>query len=105
MYTYITSDSTSGKPMLLIDSIRGSTIYYNEKQICSLGFSMADLTKGQSVGVLLTKERELHWFVDGKWRGVVHVDGYPLDEPMWGVMDVCAQCKQARAEICTGESW
>ena len=43
--------------------------------------------------------------MDGQWRGVVHVDDYPPDEPMWGVVDVYGVCKQVKAEIRTGESY
>ena len=78
-------------------------IFYNGKDLGRLDFHTADLTVGQSVGILLTEERDLHWFVDGQWRGVVHVDDYPLDGPMWGVVDVCEQCKQVRADIHTGK--
>ncbi len=37
------------------------------------------------------------------WRGSVRVKDYPLDTPMWGVVDVNTQCKQVKAEICTGK--
>ena len=81
------------------------SILYNEKKLCELDFHTKDLTVGQSVGILLTRERYLHWFVDGQWRGEVHVDDYPLDGPMWGVVDVYGACKQVRADIHTGESY
>ena len=80
-------------------------IFYNEKKLCELDFHTMDLAVGQSVGILLTRGRDLHWFVDDQWRGVVHVNNYPLGEPMWGVVDMYGVCKQVRAEICTGESY
>ncbi len=58
---------------------------------------------GDSLGMLLTLEKEVHWFVNDVWRGCVRVEDYPLDTPMWGVVDVCVQCKQVKAEICTGK--
>ena len=84
----------------------GSSVYFCGSKLCGLnGFSADDLTVGRSVGILLSKDRYLHWFVDDQWRGVVDLDYYyPLDEPMWGVVDVYGRCKKIRAEICTGES-
>ena len=74
-----------------------------DKDIGELDFSTDNLTEGQSLGILLTKERDLHWFVDGQWRDVFHVNDCPLDEPMWGMVDLYNHCKQVKAEICTGE--
>ncbi len=58
---------------------------------------------GDSLGMLLTLEKEVHWFMNDVWRGCVRVEDYPLDTPMWGVVDVYGQCKQVKAEICTGK--
>ena len=58
---------------------------------------------GDSLGMLLTLEKEVHWFVNDVWRGCVRVEDYPLDTPMWGVVDVYGRCKQVKAEICTGK--
>ena len=76
---------------------------YKGKELCRLDFNTKNLNVGQSLGILLTRERDLHWFVDDKWRGIFHVDDYPLDRPLWGVADVCARCKQVKAETCSGE--
>ena len=59
--------------------------------------------EGDSLGMLLTLEKEVHWFVNDMWRGSVRVEDYPLDTPMWGVVDVWGRCKQVKAEICTGK--
>ena len=79
-------------------------ISYNGKKLCTLDFHTNELTEGQSVGILLTRGRDLHWFVDDQWRGEAHVKRYPLDELTWGVVDVYGDCKKVRAEIFTGES-
>ena len=89
------------KQLLRLDEYN---ISYNGKELCKLDFHTKDLNVGQSVGILLTEERDLHWFVDDQWRGVVHVDDYSLYKPMWGVVDVYGNCKRIRAGICTGES-
>ncbi len=80
-----------------------STLHYNDKKLCDLGFNTGDFTPGQLLGLLLTRDRECHWFLDGEWRGSVHVKELPLNQPMWGVVDVYAQCEQVRADICTGK--
>ncbi len=65
---------------------------------------MNDFKVGESLGILLTLEKkEVHWFVNDVWRGSARVEDYPLDTPMWGVVDVYALCKQVKAEICTGK--
>ena len=85
-------------------SLTGQNVSYNGKKLCKLDFHTNELTDGQSVGILLTRGRDLHWFVDDQWRGEVHVGDYPLDELTWGVVDVSGGCKQVRADICTGEN-
>ena len=84
--------------------IYGNSVWYKGKKLCKLDFNTSDMNVDQSLGILLTRERDLHWFVDDKWRGMVHVDDYPLDRPLWGVTDVFARCKQVKADICSGES-
>ena len=79
-------------------------VMYKGKKLCRLDFNTYTLNVGQSLGILLTRERDLHWFVDDKWRGMVHVYNYPLDRPLWGVVEVFGRCKQVKAEICSGES-
>ena len=84
--------------------IRGNLVIYKGKILCNLDGSTENVSDGQSSGILLTRGRDLHCFVDDKWRGMVHVDDYPLDRPLWGVTEVFARCKQVKAEICSGES-
>ncbi len=79
------------------------TLHYNDKRLCELGFDTVDFKRGQSLGLLLTRDRECHWFLDDEWRGSVQMRDFPLDQPMWGVVDVYGQCKQVRADICTGK--
>ena len=80
-----------------------SGIFYRGKKICNLGFKTSSLCTGQSLGLVLTSDRNLHWFVDLNWRGVVHVNGFPLDRSLWGIADVCGVCKKVKAEVCNGK--
>ena len=85
--------------------IYGDSVWYKGKTLCELDFNAWNLNVSQSLGILLTRERDLHWFVDDKWRGTVHVNDYPLDRPLWGVADVYGSCTQVKADICSGESY
>ncbi|XP_064384539.1 probable serine/threonine-protein kinase DDB_G0271682 [Halichondria panicea] len=82
-------------------STRGTSLHCKDKELCRLGFDIHDFGVGDSLGMLLTLEKEVHWFVNDVWRGSVRVEDYPLDTPMWGVVDVYGRCKQVKAEICT----
>ena len=77
---------------------------YKGESLSSLDFSTYHLKTGQSVGILLTKKRDLHWFVDDEWRGSAQLTGYPLDKEVWGLVDVCARCTCVKAEILSGET-
>ncbi len=59
-------------------------LYYNDKELCELGFCTEDFRPGQSLGLLLTRDRKCHWFLNNKWRGSVRVRDFLLDQPMWG---------------------
>ncbi|XP_064384536.1 probable serine/threonine-protein kinase DDB_G0271682 isoform X2 [Halichondria panicea] len=78
-----------------------SQVYYKNKKLWDLDFTTEDFVVGDSLGMLLTLEKEVHWFVNGKWRGSARMEDYPLDTPMWGVVDLWGRCKQVKAEICT----
>ncbi len=80
-----------------------TSLYYKGKGLCELGLDTEDLRVGDSLGMLLTLEKEVHWFMNDVWRGCVRVEDYPLDTPMWGVVDMYGRCKQVKAEICTGK--
>ena len=88
------------QPLLYISGVNS---VFNSSNLCGLGFDIEDLKKGQSLGILLTKGQDFHWFLDNKHKGFGHVPDYPLDRPMWGVVDLFGRCDQVRAEICTGE--
>ncbi len=79
-----------------------TSLQYKDKKLCDLGLNTEYFEVGDSLGMLLTLEKEVHWFMNDVWRGSVRVEDYPLDTPMWGVVDVNERCKQVKAEICTG---
>jgi len=56
----------------------------------------------QSVGLLLTRDGDLHLFVDGKHREMVW-SGLPTDKPLWGAADVFGVCAKIKADILRGK--
>ncbi len=88
----------------MLCSWRGTTLHYKDKDLCELGFNTHNIGEGDSLGMVLTLKKEVHWFVNGVWRRSVHVKDYPLDQPMWGVIDMFGPCKQVKAEICSGNT-
>ena len=91
---------TQDKDMLRTSS---TTLQYNGKELCKLGFYTRDILVGQWLGLLLTSEGECHWFLNGKVKGSVPVRDFPLDQPMWGVVELFGVCEQVKAETCTGK--
>ena len=62
-----------------------------------------DLTPGQSVGVAVTPEGELHIFFNRKHLCQIAND-IPVDTPIWGVADIYGDCTKIKSEILSGES-
>ncbi len=80
-----------------------NNLRYQNMELCRLSFNTHDIRVGGSIGIMMTLEKEFHWFLNGVWGGSVRVEDYPLDQPMWGVVDVYGSCRQVKAEICTGK--
>ena len=59
---------------------------------------------GQSVGLLVSRDGDLHLFVDGEYRKMIW-SGLPTDQPLWGVADVYGKCAKIKADILCGEWW
>jgi len=57
---------------------------------------------GDLEGLLVTRDGDLHLFVDGKHRKMVW-SGLPTDQPLWGVADVYGQCAKIKADILCGK--
>jgi len=68
----------------------------------TVSINLNDLHVGQSVGLLVTRDGDLHLFVDGKHREMVW-SGLPTDQPLWGVADVFGVCAKMKADILCGK--
>ena len=60
--------------------------------------SLYDLTPGQTVGLLVTSNGQLHLYLDGRHRKKI-ASGLPVDTPLWGTADVYGRCTKIRSEI------
>ena len=65
--------------------------------------SLKDLTPGQTVGLLVTSNGQLHLLLNGRHRKEI-ASGLPVNTPLWGVADVYANCTKIKSEILIGES-
>ena len=62
-----------------------------------------ELTPGQSVGLLVTPNGQLHPFLNGEHCCEI-ATGLPVDTPLWRVADVFGKCTKIKSEIMSGES-
>ena len=65
--------------------------------------SLDDITRGQTVGFLVTTNGQLHLFVDGQHCKEI-ATGLPVDTPLWGAASVYGRCTKIKSEILSGES-
>ena len=81
-----------------------STLYHNkqEREFPDLPH-LNYLTPGQTVGLLVTSNGQLHLFLDGQHRKEIATE-LPVDTPLWGVADVYGRCTKIKSEILSGES-
>ena len=82
----------------------GRTLFHNNqsRQFPDLP-SLIDLTRGQTVGLLVTTNGQLHLFLDGRHRKEI-ATGLPVDTPLWGAASVFGKCIKIKSEILSGES-
>ena len=83
---------------------RGRTLYHNKQRRDFPDLpSLSDLTRGQTVGLLVTTNGQLHLFLNGRHHKEI-ATGLPVDTPLWGVANVWGKCTKIMSEILSGES-
>ncbi len=80
-----------------------NNLRYQNMELCKLNFNTHEFRVGDSLGIMMTLDKGFHWFLNGVWGGSFRVEDYPLNQPMWGVVDVYGPCRQVKAEISTGK--
>ena len=84
--------------------LAGASLFHSNKGTCFNDIPrMDDLTPGQSVGLLVTPNGQLHLFLDGEHRHEI-ATGLPVDTPLWGAACMYATCTKIKSEIMSGES-
>ena len=68
----------------------------------TVSINLDDLHVGQSVGLVVTGDGNLHLFVDGKHWEMVW-SGLPTDQPLWGVADLNGKFAKIKADILCGK--
>ena len=65
-------------------------------------FNLESLRVGQTVGCRVTKEGDLHYYIDDDDKGVGW-SGLPTDKPMWGFADIYGLARKIKSEFVFGE--
>ena len=65
--------------------------------------SLDNLTTGQTVGILVTTNGQLHLYFNGQHCKEIAV-GLPVDTPLWGLASIRSSCTKIKSEILSGES-
>jgi len=82
----------------------GAVIYHSKQHDSSAHFPDLDgLTPGQSVGLLVTLNGQLHLFLNGEHCCEIATE-LPVDTPLWGVAGVRGKCSKIKSEIMSGKS-
>ena len=80
--------------------LAGSNFYHNDEQ-GGLKVNLDSLREGQTVGCMVSREGELHVYIDGVDKGIVWT-GLPTHKPFWGVADVIGRTKKIQL-VSSGE--
>ena len=60
------------------------------------------LNINQKVGLLLSPDGDLHVYLDGQ-HIMKAASGLPVDKPLWGLVNVYANCSKMKSELLSGE--
>ena len=77
-----------------------NTVYHND-DMRELKVNLKSLREGQTVGCMVSREGELHVYIEGVDKGIVWT-GLPTHKPFWGVADVHGRTKKIQL-VSSGE--
>ena len=73
-----------------------STVYHQgRKKRCE--FNLDDLTVGDTIGCSIHEDGTLHFYVNGKDRGVGWDDKLPVNQAVYGIVDVFGRVTKIRS--------
>ena len=64
--------------------------------------SLRELSTHQTVGLLISTNGQLHVYIDGRHSECI-ASGLPVNKPLFGAVDVYANCTKIKSEFLSGE--
>ena len=77
-------------------------LYHSGENVCTGLPHLGGLNTNQSIGLLLSSDGSLSVYLDGQYIKRA-ADDIPLNQPLWGVVDVCGICSMITSEIMSGK--
>ena len=82
--------------------ILSASTVHNNGQERKMDLNLESVRVGQTIGCSVNKDGELHYFVDGKDRGIGWT-GLPIDVPLWGFADIYGLARKIKSLFIFGE--
>ena len=79
-----------------------TSLWHNGRKILTDLPDLDSLKRHQTVGFLLTSDRQLHVYHDGRHTTMVLTD-LPVNHHLWGAVDVIGKCTKIKSELLSGE--
>ena len=73
-----------------------STVHHQGREK-KVEFNLDDLTVGDTIGCSIHEDGTLHCYVNGKYRGVGWDDKLPVNQEVYGIVDVCGRVTKIRS--------
>ena len=80
---------------------RGTSLWHDRQVVSDALPKISDLNTGQSVGLQLTLDGQLHIYINGRYREC-GASGLPVHKPLWGALNVFARCIKIKSELLDG---
>ena len=77
-------------------------MWHSGRMVCTGLPNISDLKAQQTVGLLLSEEGNLHVYLNGRYVQSA-ASGLPVDQPLWGAVDLFDRCTKIRSELLTSE--
>lgn len=81
--------------------ILSASTVHSSGQERRVDFNLESLCVGQSIGCSITKDGDLHYYIDDDDKGVGWT-GLPLDKPVWGFADIYGLARKIKSEFVFG---
>lgn len=82
--------------------ILSASTVHSSGQEKRVDFNLESLRVGQTVGCRVTKDGDLHYYIDDDDKGIGW-SGLPTDKPMWGFADIYGLARKIKSEFVFGK--